>query len=232
MTESHARAGGGRRLPVWLWIAAGVLAVGVAATVALLMGNRGGGPVPPEAEVVTLPVPTPTVSAIDREPGSAFFDALPSEVLAFALAETAEAPDLVADGALEAYTLTYTDGSQDLMVQAGQWPTAEEAQDVYAGLAETAAADAAAPTATPTQTATDESADDMGDDAGDQATEEADPGAVEEGPVLAGGQQVGRYTLVPHADGTGLVVWTNETVVLTAAGPLDELRDVYVAFPL
>lgn len=232
MTESHARAGSSRRPPVWLWIVAGVLAVGIAGTATLLMVNRGGSTVPVEAEVVTLPVPTPTVSPVEREPGSAFFDALPSEVLAFALAETGEAPELVASGALEAYTFRYTDGSQEISVLAGQWPTAEEADEVYARLAEAAVAGAALPTATPTPTeeATEEADDDAMDGETASATASASP--VEEGPVLVDGTEVGRYTMTSRADGTGLVVWTNETAVLTASGPLAELRDVYAAFPL
>jgi hypothetical protein len=131
MSESHAR--GRRRPPLWLWIAAGVLAVGVAAVVALLLGNRGGGPVP-EAEVVTLPVPTPTVSAIAREAGTPFYDALPSEVLAFALSASADSQQMLAAGALEGYQLDYTDGSQQVVLQAGQWPTADEADAAYAAM--------------------------------------------------------------------------------------------------
>ena len=131
MTETHAR--GRRQPPLWLWIAAGVLAVGVATVVALLLGNRGGGPVP-EAEVVTLPVPTPTVTAIAREPGTPFYDALPSEVLAFALSASADSPEMLAAGALEGYQLDYTDGTQQVVLQAGQWPTADEADAAYTAL--------------------------------------------------------------------------------------------------
>lgn len=131
MSETHAR--GRRRPPLWLWIAAGVLAVGVAAVVALLLGNRGGGPVP-EAEVVTLPVPTPTVTAIAREAGTPFYDALPSEVLAFALSSSADSSAMLDAGALEGYQLEYTDGTQQVVLQAGQWPTADEADAAYTAL--------------------------------------------------------------------------------------------------
>lgn len=228
MSENHARATTRRRLPVWVWVVAGALLVGIAGTAALLMVNRGGSTVPPEAEVVTLPVPTPTVTAIEREPGTAFYDALPSQVLAFALADSAEAADLVAAGALEAYRMDYTDGSQGIEVQAGQWPTAEEASAVYDDLVAAAAGDAALPTATPTQT-DDESGEDVADD---MPTATATPQAVEDGTVLAAGAKAGRYTMVSHADGSGMVVWTNGTVVLSATGPLDSVRDVYTAFPL
>ena len=187
MSENHARATTRRRLPVWVWVVAGALLVGIAGTAALLMVNRGGSAVPPEAEVVTLPVPTPTVAAIEREPGTAFYDALPSQVLAFALADSGQATDLTAAGA-------------------------------------------ARPTATPGETA-DASGDDVADDM-PSATATATPQAVEDGTVLADGVEVGRYTIVSHADGSGAVVWTNGTVVLSATGPLASLRDVYTAFPL
>lgn len=149
MTETHAR--GRRQPPLWLWIAAGVLAVGLATVIALLLGNRGGGPVP-EAEVVTLPVPTPTVSAIARDPGTPFYDALPSEVLAFALSASADSPEMLDAGALEGYQLDYTDGAQTVTVLAGQWPTAEEASAAAAILV-TAASDGAAaePTTAPVE---------------------------------------------------------------------------------
>ncbi len=131
MSESHASTR--RRPPVWLWVVAGVLMVGIAATAALLAGNRGGGPVP-EASVITLPVPTPTVSAIARDPGTPFYDALPSTVLAFALSASADSPDLLAAGALEAYRMEYTDGTQTIVVQAGQWPNADDAGAAYTTL--------------------------------------------------------------------------------------------------
>lgn len=131
MTESHAR--GRRQPPLWLWIAAGVLAVGLATVIGLLLGNRGGGPVP-EAEVVTLPMPTPTVSAIARETGTPFYDALPSEVLAFALSASADSSEMLGAGALEGYQLDYTDGTRQVVLQAGQWPTTDEADAAYAAL--------------------------------------------------------------------------------------------------
>lgn len=142
MSETHAR--GRRQPPLWLWIAAGTLAVGLATVLALLLGNRGGGPVP-EAEVVTLPVPTPTVSAIAREAGTPFYDALPSEVLGFALSASADSPEMVAAGALEGYQLEYTDGTQQVVLRAGQWPTADEADAAYAELLASIAPEGATP---------------------------------------------------------------------------------------
>lgn len=142
MSQTHAR--GRRQPPLWLWIAAGTLAVGLATVLALLLGNRGGGPVP-EAEVVTLPVPTPTVSAIAREAGTTFYDALPSEVLTFALSASADSPEMVAAGALEGYQLEYTDGTRQVVLRAGQWPTADEADAAYAALLASIAPEGATP---------------------------------------------------------------------------------------
>ncbi|MDO8121813.1 hypothetical protein Q6346_10870 [Isoptericola sp. b490] len=214
MTESHAR--GRRQPPIWLWVVAGVLLVGVATTIGLLLGNRGGGPVP-EAEVVTLPVPTPTVSPIARDTGTPFYDALPSTVLAFALSGTGQDEGMVNDGALEAYRLQYTDGSATLTLLAGQWPTTDEAAAEYQTLAQQLAAEASAsaqPGAEPSAGST------------------ASPAGPEEGAVLADGQEVGRFTYAPHADGSATIVWSNQSAVLRLDGPSDVLRDVYAAFPL
>ena len=139
------KATGARRVPVWLYIAAGVLLVALAGTTALMLSNRGGAMVP-EAEVVTLPVPTPTVDPIARETGTAFYEALPSTVLAFALDESAAAPELGAVGALEGYRLGYTDGATTLGLLAGQWATAEAATSAYTTLVESAGESAEAAT--------------------------------------------------------------------------------------
>lgn len=222
MSESHSR--GRRRPPIWLWVVAGVLLVGVAAVAALLMSNRGGGPVP-EAEVVTLPPPTPTVDAISREAGTALFDALPSTVLAFALSATSDAPALVQAGALEAYTMQYTDGSQQVTVVVGQWPTDAEAEAAYQAAADAAAAVAAAPPVSESPSA-DESVDP------EDTTSPTPVEPVEEGGVEAGGTEVGRYTLALRADGTATMVWRNGTVMLQADGPAGAVRDLYTGYAL
>lgn len=214
------------RVPIWLLVAGGVLLVGIAAVVALMMNNRGGGPAP-EAEVVTLPVPTPTVEPVAREDGSAFYDALPSTVLAFALAESGEAPDLLAAGAVEAWSLGYTDGAATLTVQAGQWATPEAAAAAYERIAAALVAEAEAAPETP---AADETADPSADPSASADDEQA--AGPEQGAVLVDGAEVGSYTLVPRADGSATVVWSNGTAVLRGDGPLDALRDVYAAFPL
>lgn len=230
MSQSHARSG--PRPPVWVWVVAGVLAVGLAATAALLLSNRGGGP-EPEAEVITLPLPTPTVEAITREPGTAFYDALPATAAAFALAGTGEAPTMLAAGALEAYRLDYTDGAATVTALAGQWPDADEATAAMTALL--APIQAAAPTAEPTEDATDEPTEAATTGA---ATDEptgstATPTPLPtEGTVEVDGQPVGSWVLVAGADGAGTLIWTNQTVVVQLDGPIDALRDVYAAFAL
>ena len=220
MSESHGRAR--HRPPIWLWVVAGVLLVGVAAVAALLMSLRGGGPAP-EAEVITLPPPSPTVEPLGREGGTAFFDALPSTSAAFALSATADAPTLVQAGALEGYTLQYTDGQQEVSVLAGQWPTEAEAEAAYQPMADAAAAGAAAPA--PSETATASAT-------GAESSTAAPAEPVEEGAVKVAGTEVGRYTLALHADGSATMVWRNGTVALQADGPAAAVRDLYAGFAL
>lgn len=209
---------GRRRPPVWALVAAAVVLVGVVVAAVVLLGNRDGDAGPaPEAEVVTLPVPTPTVEAIPREGGTAFSQALPSTVLAHALSEVGEHVPFLTGGAVEAYRYVYTDGAAPVVLLAGQWETPEEASAVYAALvqAQTAAAAEAG-------------AADAGD--GEEGGSETD---LQEGPVTTtDGAETGRYTLVPRPDGTGSVTWWNGTVVLQLDGPTEELLDLFTAFPL
>ncbi len=198
----------GRRVPVWLYIVVGVLLVALTGTLALVLSNRGGAVVP-EAEVVTLPVPSPTVAAIAREPGTAFYDALPSTVLAYAMSASDAAAELGTLGALEGYRIGYSDGSATVTLLAGQWPTAEAATAAYASLS--SAGDAAtAPSASPSATA-------------DSPTS---------GDVTASGTVVGAWSMTAGADGSGVLTWSNGTAVLQLSGPAAALRDVYAAFPL
>ncbi|WP_372593701.1 hypothetical protein [Actinotalea sp.] len=204
-----------RRVPVWVFIAVGVLLVGLAGTSALMMSNRGGGPVP-EAEVVTLPVPTPTIDPIARAEGSAFYEALPSTVLDFVLADSADATELVTAGALEGYLLEYTDGSATVALLAGQWESAEQAETARAALSGSSVEDEAG-TASP--------------EPSDGASSDGTPDA-ESGDVTVDGVVVGTYTMETSADGDGVLTWSNDTVVLQLSGPADELHDLYAAFPL
>lgn len=239
---------GGRKLPpVWLLVVIGVVVVGaIVGIVLMLSGGDEEDPQVPPAQTVTLPVPSPTIDAIEREPGTPFFDALPSQVLQFALTETGESPDLAAAGAIEAYRFVYSDGgAATIELLAGQWRdgsgpqarlgaaleqvTAEFGEVPEAGAAPADDADGGDETATDDADGTDGTDDADGTAA---ATPTAGAPAPEQGPVLVDGQEVGRYVFVPREDGTGTLWWTNTTVLLQLDGPADQLRDVFKAFPL
>ncbi len=229
---------GRRRPPLWLLILIGVVVIGaVVAVILLLTQEDEAEPIP--AATVTLPVPTPTIDAIAREPGTPFFDALPSEVLQFALTEVGESQDLLLGGAIEGYRLVYSDGGADtLTVLAGQWrDTAGPQARLDAVLAEVGEVPVASDL--PEPEATEPAATDEGEDAEDSEDSETSPTPTEEplpspeqGPVEVDGQEVGRYVFVPREDGTGTIWWTNSTVFIQLDGPWTELRDVFTAYPL
>lgn len=224
-----------RRPPLWLLILVGVVVVGAIVAVVLLLTQKEEPEAPPAA-TVTLPVPTPTIEAITREPGSPFFEALPSEVLQFALTEVGQSDDMLLGGALEGYRFVYSDGGSDtLTVLAGQWRDAAGPQArLDAVLAEVGevpeASDLPEPEATE-PAATEEDGDSEDASASPTPTEEPLPSA-EQGPVEVDGQEVGRYVFVPREDGTGTLWWTNATVFIQLDGPWAELQDFFTAYPL
>lgn len=224
-----------RRPPLWLLILIGVVVVGAIVAIVLLLTQKDEPEAPPAA-TVTLPVPTPTIEAITREPGSPFFEALPSEVLQFALTEVGQSDEMLLGGALEGYRFVYSDGGSDtLTVLAGQWRDAAGPQArldaVLAQVGEVPeASDLPEPEATePAATDDDEDAEDAS--ASPTPTEEPLPSA-EQGPVEVDGQEVGRYVFVPREDGTGTLWWTNATVFIQLDGPWAALRDFFTAYPL
>lgn len=193
----------GRRRTVVGLVAAAVVVLGVVLAVVLVLGNRPEpAVVAPEAEVVTLPLPTPTVEPVAKEAGTAFFDALPSTVLSYALTGAAEDPEPLAAGALESYRLDYTDGGDgSLTVRASQWRTSEAAAAAFQDVL-TAQADALA------------------------------AAGAEEAEVEVQGGAPGRYVFLPGSDGMGTAWWTNGTVLIQVAGPAEAVPDVHAAFPL
>ncbi|MFI2754783.1 hypothetical protein ACGIF2_16560 [Cellulomonas sp. P22] len=210
-------AGGGRRRRVLLvgGIAAAVLVVGGITTALVLSGDDDVVPAA-AAATVFLPTPTPTVEPVARTATSAFASALPTTVLQFALASSADDPEWFAAGAIEAYTETFTDGGTgQVVVQAGQWETAAEAD------AHVRAVVAALPVA-----GADASADSSADPS-------AAPDALvaESGDVTVAGAVVGSFTIVPSG-AEGVVVWSNGTTAFRATGPAASIRDFYLAFPL
>ena len=224
-----------RRPPLWLLVLIGVVVIGAVVAVVLLLTQKEEPEVPPAA-TVTLPVPTPTIDAIAREPGTPFFDALPSEVLQFALTEAGESQDLLLAGALEGYRLVYSDGGADtITVLAGQWRDAAGPQArLDAVLAQVGEVPEASDV--PEPEATEPAETDEGEEGEEDATE-ATPTqeplpSPEQGPVQVDGQDVGRYVFVPREDGTGTIWWTNATVFIQLDGPWAVLRDVFTAYPL
>ncbi|WP_250447777.1 hypothetical protein [Actinotalea sp. C106] len=222
-----------RRIPRWAFVVGAVVLVAAVVGIILAVTNNAETAPPPDPEIVTLPVPTPTVDPVEREEGTAFFEALPSTILAFALTETAEEPELVDAGAIEAYRFDYSDGSQEITVRAGQWADAEETE---AALAEQLAAAAeeidAARAAAPTEE--DETADDQtaAEDAGTDAEEAVATPGLDEGTVAVDGEEVGRYVILTREDGTATAWWTNGTVLLQVDGAAGAVRDVYTGYPL
>jgi hypothetical protein len=216
--------GGGptrRRPPLWMLIVIGLVVVGlVVAAVVMLTRDKSDSQGTPVAATVTIPVPTATVEPIAREGGTAFQQALPSEVLAFALTEMVEHEPLLVSGAIEGWKLTYTDGAENVVVYAGQWRDSASAEAVFDAVLAANPVDAA--TAEATQ-----------DESGATATAESEPAPKpEQGAVEVDGQPVGRYLFFPRADGTASLWWTNNTVLLQMDGPATALPDLYAAFPL
>jgi hypothetical protein len=171
---------------------------------------RATGPAPTTVvTTIVAPLPTPTVKPSARAAGTPFSAALPVAVLQYAYASSQPAADWQGRGALEAWLDAYTDGGAGkLSVQAGQFPTADEATAFAATL--TAALPTAAPTPAPT-------------------------GAVvlpRTGQVVVAGTVSGSYTIADGGDGTGIAVWTNGTAVFRLVAPLADILNAYGAYPL
>ncbi|MBO1753436.1 hypothetical protein J4G33_16640 [Actinotalea sp. BY-33] len=219
----------GRRIPRWAFVVGAVVLVAAVVGIILAVTNNAETAPPPDPQIVTLPVPTPTVEPAEREEGTAFFEALPSTILAFALTETAEESALVEAGAIEAYRFDYSDGSQEITVRAGQWADAEETE---AALAEQLAAADEEIEAARAEAPSEEEASEEG-----TAEESAAEGAVaapgvDEGTVEVDREEVGRYVILTREDGTATAWWTNGTVLLQVDGPAAAVRDVYTGYPL
>lgn len=201
------------------WLVPAIIGVVVLVVAAIIIGivTSGGSDdeaTPPAvASTVLLPSPTPTVAPVPRTATTAFATALPTSVLQYALATSADNPAWIAAGAIEAYTETYTDGAAGTVtVNAGQWETPAEATAFAATLT---AALPPAPAPDPSATA----------GAGE-------PALPQSGEVTAGGAPVGSYSIADAGDGTGVAVWTNGTTVFQVTGPVEDIVDFYAAYPL
>ncbi|GIG32142.1 hypothetical protein [Cellulomonas oligotrophica] len=206
------------RRPRWLVpvVVAGAVVVVGGVVAGVLAGQGAFTPAAPSpsTSTVVLASPTSTVDPVGRDATTAFASALPGTVLQYAVASSEEDAERVADGALEAWLETWTDGGDaTLTVRAGQWETAEEAAAVADAVAQ-ALPEAEAPDGTPSAGST------------------AGPALPATGDVLVDGETVGTYTVVDAGDGTGVAVWSNGTAVLEITGPVGQILDLYAAFPL
>jgi hypothetical protein len=198
-------------------VVAAVVLVGGGLTAFFLLGDGDTTAATPDD--VVLPSPTATVAPVARPATTPFASSLPATVLQYALASSADDPQLLAQNALEAYAETYTDGgSGTVTVQAAQFETPEEAAAVLAGLTAALPAAAAAdpmattdPAATPTTGA---------------------PVVLLQEQVVVDGQPTGTVTVVDAGDGTGVAAWSNATTVFRVAGPSADIRNLYAAYPL
>ncbi|WP_426594110.1 hypothetical protein ACPPVS_01215 [Cellulomonas sp. McL0617] len=214
-TGGEPPAGESKRRPGWLVPAIiGVVVLVVAAVIiGIVSSNKGSDAAAPPAvaSTILLPSPTPTIDPVARTATTAFATALPTSLLQYALASSADNPTWTAGGAIEAYTETYTDGgSGTVTVNAGQWETPAEATAFAATLT---AALPAAPSPAPTATAAASSLPQSGD-------------------VTAAGAPVGTYTIADAGGGNGVAVWTNGTTVFQLTGPVADIVNLYAAYPL
>jgi hypothetical protein len=202
--------------------AAITLSIVAAAALALAMtADRSPEPAVTPAGAVTpapvvLPTPTPAVAPAERVKVTAFQQALPDEVLAFAVSGQVEATDLLVAGAVEAWDLIYTDGARDVALRAAQWPTPEGA--AAAMDAEVAALAPVGPTPTAGPSTAGPST------AGRSTTE-----LLREGAVLVAGADVGRVHIVGD-ETTATAVWTNGSTLFRLEGPADVVGAFYDAF--
>ncbi|HEY0188210.1 MAG TPA: hypothetical protein VGC67_12040 [Cellulomonas sp.] len=203
-------------------VLAGIVVLVAAGLTAFLL-SRDDSTVASPADVV-LPSPTSTVQPVTRTATTPFATALPSTVLQYALAGSDSDATWLARNAIEAYSETYTDGgSGTVTVQAGQWATADTATTAFTALsAELPTVAATTGTAAATDAAT-------GSDAVDAASTAT---VLESGDVLVDGVATGTYTVVDAGDGTGVALWRNGTTVFRVVGPVDDIANLYAAYPL
>lgn len=229
--DDDGRAPGGNRR--WLWIALAVVTVVAVVAAILLLTNEREPPEPAatlDPEVVTLPVPTPTVEAAELPEGTTFFQALPRTVLQFAVTGADEVPEARRAGALEAYRLEFDDGGgSGFTLHASQWRDPEAAADRLADVVLEQAAEVGVEPSASAQP------EEPADEPAEGAEAETDPVTeprFEQGPVVVDGAEVGSYLLRVDEDGTARVWWTNATALFSLEGRADALLDVYAAFPL
>ncbi|ACQ81520.1 hypothetical protein Bcav_3277 [Beutenbergia cavernae DSM 12333] len=100
----------------------------IALVVVLVLLLTRPDPEPTPGETVAGPTPTPAITPAERDTGTAFLAVLPSTLLQYAVTAQAEDAGLLDAGAVEAWTLTYSDGDgTELVLRTAQLTTPEGA---------------------------------------------------------------------------------------------------------
>lgn len=112
------------------------VAVLVALAVTLLLTQQRDQPEPGSIETTTvmLPPPTPEEDPIERDTSTALLAALPGSVMAYAVSEQTESEQMLDLGALEGWRLTYTAGDDAVVLDVGQWASADDAAEAATAL--------------------------------------------------------------------------------------------------
>ena len=110
-----------------------IILIGAAVVAALIIVlvvlqlNRPEPQPSPTASTTTLPTPTPASEPIERDTSTALLAALPGTVLDYAVSDQVQSQAMIDASALEGWQLTYSSTDGVVLLQVGQWPTAEEA---------------------------------------------------------------------------------------------------------
>ena len=185
--------------------------------------------------VVTIPLPTPTVSMVVPDSPTAFEASLPNADLTYGLTAIEETPleatALWPARFAESWTLTYGTGSETMTVVAYQHYHEADATAAFEALwtqAE-ASAEAASTGASPSPAA----------DPSPTASASA-PGLVERTPVIAGGVQVGEsFKVLTDATDSGgtttrvaVITWRNATGVFIMTADPAAIDDLFLEYAL
>lgn len=189
------------------------IGVGVALLVGgVLVGVLANDRAAHEPATVTLPLPTPGLEPVERPADTALTRALPSTVLQWSLQASRTSNKWNGRGALVTYAEIYEELDGDpyeaIEVTVGQWRTADEAADFYE----------------------DEIARYQRNGLYERGS--GADALPQDGTVEVDGKPVGDYLVLYVGATTGVAMWRNDTVVIAAVGPVDEMLDFYRAYPL
>ncbi|MDR0365365.1 MAG: hypothetical protein LBH68_00825 [Bifidobacteriaceae bacterium] len=136
--ESNGRHSKDARPRPMTWVWAGLLGLflvaGVVVGYFVIGPDKESDPKPTKpAETITAPAPTPVITPSPRSEGSAFYNSMPSTVGAYVLVGEEDNALWKDAKAFDAYVLKYSDGTHEILLMAGQWRTAEAAEEAFAG---------------------------------------------------------------------------------------------------